>query len=101
PKAEVVVVNPTHYAVALAWDRSPGSAPRCVAKGVDALAATIREVAAEAAVPIHQDAPTARALYAEVEVEAEIPPDLYRAVAAAVRFAEELRRQERERRGPV
>lgn len=93
PAADVVVVNPTHYAVALAWDRGAGGAPRCVAKGVDAVAARIREAAIEAGVPLHSDPPTARALHATVEIGEEIAPDHYRAVAAAIRFAEAMRRK--------
>ncbi|MEM8789579.1 MAG: flagellar type III secretion system protein FlhB [Pseudomonadota bacterium] len=100
PGADVVIVNPTHYAVALTWARTPGSAPTCVAKGVDALAATIREIAAEAGVPIHSDPPTARALHAVIDVGTEIHPDHYRAVAAAIRFAETMRARMREREGP-
>ena len=61
PEADVIIVNPTHYAVALKWSRLPGEAPVCVAKGVDEIAARIREKAQEAAIPIHRDPPTARA----------------------------------------
>lgn len=95
PRADVVVVNPTHYAVALRWDRASGRAPVCLAKGTDGLAARIRERAAEAGVPIHRDPPTARALYASLEVGNEVRPDHYRAVAAAIRFAEAMRRRAR------
>ena len=91
PKADVVIVNPTHYAVALKWSREKGTAPVCVAKGVDAVAARIREVAEEAGIPIHGDPPTARALHATVEIGQEIRPEQYRAVAAAVRFADRMR----------
>ncbi len=91
PEADVIVVNPEHYAVALKWSRSAGAAPVCVAKGVDEIAARIREIAAEAAVPVHRDAPTARALYASVEIGAEIRPEHYQAVAVAIRFAEAMR----------
>ena len=97
PTADVVVVNPTHFAVALKWDRAAGSAPICVAKGVDEIAARIRELAAEHAVPLHSDPPTARALHASVEIGAEIAPDHYRAVAAAIRFAETIRQKARSR----
>jgi len=90
-KADVVVVNPTHYAIALQWDRTPGSAPVCVAKGVDEVAATIRRAASEAGVPIHSDPPTARALYGTVDVGQEIPESHYREVAAAIRFAQDMR----------
>lgn len=95
PTADVVVVNPTHYAVALKWSRLPGSAPICVAKGVDAIAASIRKAANEAGVPIHNDPQTARTLHATVDLGQEISEDLYRAVAAAIRFAEEMRKRAR------
>jgi len=91
PKADVVVVNPEHYAVALRWSRLPGEAPVCVAKGVDEVAARIREVAMEAGVPIHRDPPTARAIHATVKVGEEIRPEQYQAIAAAIRFAEKMR----------
>lgn len=95
PEADVVVVNPTHYAVALTWSRLPGSAPVCVAKGVDEVALTIRRMAEENRVPIHSDPPTARALHATVELDREIPEHLYRAVAVAIRFAEGMRKKAR------
>ena len=91
PKADVVVVNPTHYAVALKWSRARGAAPVCVAKGVDEVAARIREAAALAGVPVHRDPPTARALHATVEIGHEIGRDHYKAVAAAIRFADRMR----------
>lgn len=91
--ADVVIVNPTHYAVALHWSRLPGEAPKCVAKGVDEMAAAIRARAIEHAVPIHEDPPTARALHATTNIGQEIPQEQYRAVAAAVRFAEAMRRK--------
>ena len=91
PKADVIIVNPTHYAVALKWDKTSGGAPVCVAKGVDEIATQIRKLAAEAGVPIHSDPPTARALHATIAIGAEIQSDHYRAVAAAIRFAEAMR----------
>lgn len=97
PKADVVIVNPTHYAVALKWDRARRGAPVCVAKGVDETALRIRAAAAEAGVPLRDDPPTARALHAAVRIGQEIPPDHYRAVAAAIRFAEGMRRKARRR----
>jgi len=100
PQADVILTNPTHFAVALKWDKAPGSAPHCVAKGTDELAATIREMAQEAGVPIHRDAPTARALYATLEVGDEIHAEHYAAVAVAIRFAEDIRRRVRDRAGP-
>lgn len=89
--ASVIIVNPTHYAVALSWAGTAGSAPICVAKGVDEIAARIREIAVEHAIPIHSDPPTARALHATVEIGTEIPHNHYQAVAAAIRFAEMVR----------
>jgi len=93
PQADVVIVNPTHYAVALHWNRAPGSAPVCVAKGVDHMAHAIRDLAFEHGVPVHSDPPTARALHAGTEIGEEIDPAHYRAVAAAIRFAEAMRRK--------
>ena len=97
PKADVIVINPTHYAVALKWTKEKGSAPVCVAKGEDEIAARIREIAAESGVPIHCDPPTARAIHATVEIGQEIPPEQYRAIAAALRFAETMRKKAKER----
>lgn len=91
PKADVIIVNPTHYAVALGWSRAPGEAPVCLAKGVDEIAAAIRKTAHESGVPIQQDPPTARALFSSVSIGQEILEDQYRAVAAAIRFAEQMR----------
>lgn len=93
PKADVIVVNPTHYAVALQWKRGSRRAPVCLAKGVDEVAARIRERAMEAGIPVHRDPPTARALHASVRVGEEIRPEHYRAVAAAIRFADTIRRK--------
>ncbi|MDP3341322.1 flagellar biosynthesis protein FlhB [Frigidibacter sp.] len=98
-RADVVIVNPTHFAVALKWERGSGRAPVCVGKGVDEIAARIRAAAAEAGVPLHSDPPTARALYATVGIGREIRPDQYKAVAAAIRFAEAMRRRARDRWG--
>jgi flagellar biosynthetic protein FlhB len=97
PGADVIVVNPTHFAVALKWTRAPGSAPECVAKGVDEIAKRIREIGQENGVPVHSDPSTARALYASVEIGEEIMPEHYRAVAAAIRFADNLKRKARRR----
>ena len=91
PEADVVIVNPSHYAVALKWSRAAGAAPECVAKGTDEIAAKIKEIAAKEAVPIHRDPPTARALFATVEIGDEVRPEHYQAVAAAIRFAESMR----------
>lgn len=98
PGADVVIVNPTHYAVALQWDRLSGGVPVCVAKGVDDVARRIREAAAEGAVPIFSDPPTARALHATIEIGDAIPPDQFKAVAAAIRFADIMRQKARKKR---
>ena len=96
--ADVIVVNPMHYAVALRWDRDKGAAPICVAKGVDEIAARIRERAAESGVPIHRDPPTARAIFSTVDLGQQIRPEHYRTVAAAIRFAEAMRKKAKARR---
>ncbi|WP_375763192.1 flagellar biosynthesis protein FlhB [Bradyrhizobium sp. Pha-3] len=91
PKASVIITNPTHYSVALAYDRSM-SAPICVAKGVDIIAFKIREVAKEHDIPIVENVPLARALYATVEIDREIPVEHYHAVAEIIGYVMRLRR---------
>lgn len=85
PKADVVLLNPTHYAVALRYDPSRG-APRVVAKGAGAVAVKIREKATEHRIPMVQDAPLTRALYRDCELGEEIPADFYEAVARVLAF---------------
>lgn len=97
PTADVIVVNPTHFAVALKWDRASGRAPVCVAKGVDEIAARIREIGMEHGVPIRSDPPTARALFATLEIGEEIRPEHYKPIAAAIRFSEMMRKRARGR----
>ncbi|WP_319825062.1 flagellar type III secretion system protein FlhB [Thalassovita sp.] len=97
-KADVVVVNPTHFSVALKWSRKRGEAPVCVAKGVDEAALQIREIAREHGVPIHADPPTARALHAGLNVGDQIQEEHFRAVAVAIRFAEDMRKKARRMR---
>jgi flagellar biosynthetic protein FlhB len=91
PKASVVITNPTHYAVALQYERGM-DAPICVAKGVDAFALKIREVAVEHAVPVVENPPLARALHATVEIDEPIPPEHYKAVAEVIGYVMRLRR---------
>jgi flagellar biosynthetic protein FlhB len=91
-KATVVITNPTHYAVALAYDRAKHGAPRVVAKGVDFLAARIREEAEANRVPVVANPPLARALY-RVEVDADIPAEHYQAVAEIIAYVWRLARQ--------
>jgi flagellar biosynthesis protein FlhB len=86
PDATVVVMNPTHYAVALKYEVGETAAPLCVAKGMDKVALKIRALAEAAGVPIIEDAPLARALYASVEVDDIIPPAHYEAVAKIIGF---------------
>ncbi len=86
PKATVVVMNPTHYAVALKYEPGETPAPMCVAKGVDELALKIRAVAEEHGVMVLEDPPLARALYASVEIDEEIPVEHFEAVAKVISF---------------
>jgi flagellar biosynthetic protein FlhB len=81
PKADVVITNPTHLAVALKYDANTGTAPVVVAKGEDYLAQKIKEAAKESDVEIVENKPLARMLYHNVEIGEEIPPELYQAVA--------------------
>lgn len=90
PKADVVVTNPTEYAVALRYDDGNMGAPRVVAKGTDRLALRIREIAAKHGVPIVQRPPLARALYAACEVGEEIPGPLYKAVAEVLAYVYQI-----------
>jgi flagellar biosynthetic protein FlhB len=91
-RADVVVVNPTHVAVALEYDRANMSAPVIVAKGAELTAARIREIAQEAGVPIMRDVPLARALY-ELELDSEIPEELFEAVAVVLRWVYEMAKE--------
>lgn len=91
PQADVIITNPTHYAIALAYQEGSMGAPRLVAKGADAVAARIREIGEEAGVPLLQAAPLARALYHHVDLEAEVPAELYTAVAEVMAWAYRLK----------
>ncbi|TVR81015.1 MAG: flagellar biosynthesis protein FlhB [Rhodospirillales bacterium] len=93
PDADVVITNPTHFAVALAYDIETMSAPKLVAKGVDYIARNIREVAEEHDVPIVENPPLARALHASVELDEEIPPEHYHAVAQVIGYVMRLKGQ--------
>lgn len=93
PQADVVVTNPTHYAVALRYDKAKEAAPRVIAMGVDLLALRIREIATENDIPLYEDPPLARKLYAEAEMGEEIPLDLYEAVAKVVAFIYGLKKR--------
>ncbi|MCC2655957.1 MAG: flhB [Panacagrimonas sp.] len=92
PSADVIVTNPTHYAVALRYSPDRMRAPKVVAKGADVIAASIRELAAEHRVPIVSAPPLARALYRSVALEQEIPAALFQAVAQVLSYVHQLRR---------
>ncbi len=91
PDADIVVMNPTHYAVALKYDEGAMAAPRVVAKGADLLALKIRDIAKESNVPVLQAPPLARALYAHAEVDREVPQALFAAVAQVLAWVYQLR----------
>lgn len=91
PQADLVVMNPTHYAVALKYDEATMGAPRVVAKGLDLLAFRIRDIATENRVPVLEAPPLARALYANTEVDAEVPMALYSAVAQVLAYVYQLK----------
>jgi len=90
PKATVVVTNPTHYAVALVYDRTKNAAPRIVAKGVDSVAAKIRDLARENNVPLVANPPLARALYQQ-QIDTDISAEHYKAVAEIIAYVWRLR----------
>jgi flagellar biosynthetic protein FlhB len=91
PDADVVITNPTHFAVALVYDMETMAAPRLVAKGTDRIALRIREVAEEHDVPVVENPPLARALHAGVELDAEVSPEHYKAVAEVIGYVMRLR----------
>lgn len=92
PKSDVVITNPTHYAVALQYDQATMDAPKLVAKGTDLVAHKIRDLAAEHNVPIVENPPVARALYASVDIDREVPPEHYKAVAEIIGYVMKLRK---------
>ena len=91
PKATMVIVNPTHYAVAMRYVRAEGGAPLVLAKGVDLIALKIKEIALDNEIPIIEDKPLARSLYEAVAVDAVIPAEFYRAVAEIVHLIQSKR----------
>ena len=90
PNSDVVVTNPTHYAVAIKYDAETMAAPKVVAKGADLIAQRIRQIAIENGIPVVQRKPLARALYSSVEVGQEIPPAFYKAVAEVLAYVYEI-----------
>jgi flagellar biosynthesis protein FlhB len=101
PQASVIITNPTHYAVALKYDPIETPAPICLAMGVDAVAARIREVAEENDIPIVEDPPLARALFATAELDQPIPKEHYEAVAKVIGFVMRLARRRGRRRSSL
>ena len=95
PEADVVVTNPTHYSVALKYNHGKMEVPKVVAKGVDSLALKIREIAKENDIPILENPPLARTLYAAVEIDEEIHGDHYKAVAEIIGFVMRIKKGER------
>jgi flagellar biosynthesis protein FlhB len=93
PKADVIITNPTHYAIALLYDLSEAPAPMVIAKGADAIAKRIREIAIEHDVPIHENPPLAQALYKQVEIGETIPEEMYQAVAAILAKLSKFKRR--------
>jgi flagellar biosynthetic protein FlhB len=96
PEATVVIVNPTHYAVALKYEHQKMAAPVCVAKGLDNVALRIRAVAEENKVPVVENPLLARALYASAEIDREISPDNYKAVAEVISFVMGIKNRKRQ-----
>lgn len=101
PQASVIITNPTHYAVALKYDPIETPAPVCLAMGVDAVALRIREVAQEHDIPIVEDPPLARALFATAELDQPIPKEHYEAVAKVIGFVMRLARRRGRRRSSL
>lgn len=95
PTADVVITNPTHYAVALKYDMTKDSAPEVIAKGVDLLAQRIKKVAAEHNIPLHEDRELARALYKMCDVGDKIPPSLFKAVAQVLAYVYSLKKKKK------
>ncbi len=85
PKATLVIANPTHYAIAMRYQRDRDPAPVVVAKGQDLIAIRIREIATEHGVPVFEEPALARSMYRQVSVDSLIPPEFYKAVAELVR----------------
>lgn len=95
PTADVVITNPTHFAVALKYEMGKSAAPKVVAKGKDLLAQKIKKIAAENNVPMHEDVPLARALYKACEVGQEIPENLFKAVAEILAYIFKLKQEKK------
>ncbi|MGE5429744.1 MAG: flagellar biosynthesis protein FlhB [Syntrophomonadaceae bacterium] len=97
PKADVVITNPTHFAVALKYDLGKDSAPKVIAKGMDELAQKIKKVASENGVPLHEDVQLARALFKNCEIGEEIPADLFKAVAQILAYIFKVKNEKKKK----
>jgi flagellar biosynthetic protein FlhB len=93
PEADVVITNPTHYAVALKYDNKVNTAPKIVAKGIDFLAIKIKDIAKEHNIPIIENPSLARSLYDQIEIDREIPGEFYKAMAEIFSYIYELKRK--------
>lgn len=93
PSADVIITNPTHYAVAIKYDRDKFDAPYLVAKGLDIIAENIKKVAKENDVPIVENKPLARGIYASIEINDAIPEELYEAVAEVLAYVYSLKNE--------
>ena len=94
PKADVVITNPTHFAVAIKYDKEKAEAPYVLAKGADYVAATIKEAAKEYKIEIVENKPLARMLYYNVEIGEQIPPELYQMVAEVLAYVYSVKNKE-------
>ena len=90
PEADVIITNPDHYAIAIKYEQEKSNAPIVIAKGLDFLAQRIKEVARENDIPIVENPPLARAIYAECEIDQEIPENLFKAVAEVLAYVYSL-----------
>lgn len=93
PDADVVITNPTHYAVALKYEAKKTSAPIVVAKGIDFIAARIKEIARDNKIPIIENPSLARALHDQIEVDQQIPEEFYKAIAEIFSYVYELKKK--------
>ncbi len=93
PKADVIITNPTHISIALKYDKATMVAPEVIAKGADAVAMKIREIAKESDIPIVENVPLARAMYKTVKIGDGVPRNLYKAVAEVLAFVYKLKRK--------
>jgi len=95
PEADVVITNPTHYAIALKYDNQVDNAPKVVAKGIDFIALKIKDIARDNSIPIIENPSLARAIYSQIEVDQEIPNEFYKAMAEIFSYVYELKKKKR------